>query len=138
MQVMTQKIQQTLVIPPDLNGLRLDQALAKLLPDYSRTQIQAWIKQESIRVNDDRPSVRMKVVRSARRHRGAPRSGRSGRRAASRASAVRRRSGEGFASSRVCPGVGAGVHRLFSSASSHKGGRTGAAGVGRMLGSRWL
>jgi 23S rRNA pseudouridine1911/1915/1917 synthase len=31
-------------IPLDLAGLRFDQALARLLPDYSRSRLQAWIK----------------------------------------------------------------------------------------------
>ena len=33
-----------LVIPPHLAGQRLDQALAELLPDYSRARLQQWIK----------------------------------------------------------------------------------------------
>jgi len=31
-------------ISPELAGLRLDQALAKLFPDYSRSQLQGWIR----------------------------------------------------------------------------------------------
>lgn len=34
-----------LELPEDLAGKRIDQALAKLLPDYSRSQIQLWIKE---------------------------------------------------------------------------------------------
>ncbi|MCE3237246.1 MAG: rluD [Gammaproteobacteria bacterium] len=45
------KIQQTILIPESLKGMRLDQALAKLLPNESRTQIQAWIKNAEITVN---------------------------------------------------------------------------------------
>lgn len=41
---MTEKIHITLTIPTLDQQTRLDQALAKLLPDYSRTQIQTWIK----------------------------------------------------------------------------------------------
>ncbi len=48
---MSQKINQTLTIPDDLRGLRFDQALAKLLPDFSRTQIQSWIKNAEITSN---------------------------------------------------------------------------------------
>ena len=51
---MTEKIHFTLSIPDDLGGIRLDQALAKLLPDYSRTQIQEWIKNSNITV-DNKP-----------------------------------------------------------------------------------
>lgn len=38
-------------IPDDMIGMRLDQALVKLLPQYSRTQIQDWIKAEKIKMN---------------------------------------------------------------------------------------
>lgn len=51
---MTKKMQQTMTIPDDLGGMRLDLALAKLLADYSRTQIQEWIKNGEILV-DGRP-----------------------------------------------------------------------------------
>ncbi len=37
-----------LVIPGELAGLRLDQALQKLLPEYSRSRLQDWIKQERV------------------------------------------------------------------------------------------
>jgi 23S rRNA pseudouridine1911/1915/1917 synthase len=33
-----------LQIPPELAGLRLDSALARLMPDHSRTRIKAWIE----------------------------------------------------------------------------------------------
>lgn len=39
-----------LVIPAELAGLRLDQALQKLLPEYSRSRLQDWIKQELVTV----------------------------------------------------------------------------------------
>ncbi len=45
---MAMKIQHTLIIPDEMTGLRLDQALSKLLPDYSRTQIQEWIRNHEI------------------------------------------------------------------------------------------
>jgi 23S rRNA pseudouridine1911/1915/1917 synthase len=32
------------VVPPALGGLRLDQALARLFPQYSRNRLQAWLK----------------------------------------------------------------------------------------------
>lgn len=45
----------TLIIPDDTTihgaGERIDQALARLLPDYSRTQIKAWIDSGHILVN---------------------------------------------------------------------------------------
>jgi 23S rRNA pseudouridine1911/1915/1917 synthase len=48
---MTDKVQHTMTIPENLAGLRLDQALSKLLPDHSRTQIQEWIKKEELTVD---------------------------------------------------------------------------------------
>ena len=41
---MTQTTPITLIIPQDLGGLRLDQALQKLLPEHSRSRLQQWIK----------------------------------------------------------------------------------------------
>ncbi len=40
--------QYTLTIAPEHAGLRLDQALAKLLPAYSRSRIQSWIKDGNV------------------------------------------------------------------------------------------
>jgi len=40
-----------LELPPDYAGRRLDQALAQLLPQYSRSRIQRWIEEGAIRVN---------------------------------------------------------------------------------------
>lgn len=59
---MKEQIHKILTIPEQLQGLRLDQALATLLPDYSRTQIQAWIHQAEITVNDKQPKPRDRVV----------------------------------------------------------------------------
>lgn len=58
---MKNKIQHTITIPAELFGMRLDQALAKLLPDYSRTQIQEWIKNGSILRNGQTLTTRMAV-----------------------------------------------------------------------------
>lgn len=59
---MTEKIHFTLSIPDELGGTRLDQALAKLLPDYSRTQIQEWIKNSNITVNHKPCKARDTVI----------------------------------------------------------------------------
>jgi 23S rRNA pseudouridine1911/1915/1917 synthase len=48
---MTEKIHHQITLPDDLVGLRLDQALSKLLSTYSRTQIQDWIKSHEITLN---------------------------------------------------------------------------------------
>ncbi|HUW50587.1 MAG TPA: 23S rRNA pseudouridine(1911/1915/1917) synthase RluD [Sulfuricella sp.] len=37
-----------LTIPPEFAGLRLDQALQQLLPDYSRSRLQTWIKEKRV------------------------------------------------------------------------------------------
>lgn len=36
------------VVPSDCAGLRLDQALAKLLPEYSRSRLQEWVAQQQV------------------------------------------------------------------------------------------
>jgi 23S rRNA pseudouridine1911/1915/1917 synthase len=38
-------------LPPDFAGRRLDQALAQLLPQYSRTRIQRWIEEGAVQIN---------------------------------------------------------------------------------------
>ncbi len=57
-----EKIHFTLAIPNTMGGMRLDQALAKLLPDYSRTQIQDWIKQANITVDNKICKARDTVI----------------------------------------------------------------------------
>src|SRR5687767_4301534 len=37
-------------VPADLGGLRLDQVLVRLFPQYSRNRLQAWLKSGHIRV----------------------------------------------------------------------------------------
>ncbi len=51
-----------LELPIDLAGSRLDQALARLLPQYSRTRIQRWIEEGAIKVNGIVPRPRDVVV----------------------------------------------------------------------------
>ena len=58
---MTQPQPITLVIPQSLAGSRLDQALPKLLPDYSRSRLQAWIKEELVRVDGEAAIAKQKV-----------------------------------------------------------------------------
>ncbi len=56
---MTPKFQtHRLTLPPALAGRRLDQALAELLPQYSRTRIQRWIDEGAVRVNGLAPRAR--------------------------------------------------------------------------------
>lgn len=49
---MNNKIQLQGIIPAELAGARLDQVLAKLFPQYSRAQLQSWIRQGSVTIND--------------------------------------------------------------------------------------
>jgi 23S rRNA pseudouridine1911/1915/1917 synthase len=59
---MNEEIHHTIIIPEPLAGLRLDQALARLLPEYSRSQIQDWIKNNKITLNGKVPRVRDTVA----------------------------------------------------------------------------
>ena len=64
---MTDKFQtHELQIPSELAGLRLDQALAQLLPEYSRSRLKDWI--ESGRVSVDRRKLRPRDVVSGGEH----------------------------------------------------------------------
>lgn len=59
---MPDKIHLTLTIPDELSGQRLDQALPKLLPDYSRTQVQEWIKNNEIQLDGLLPKSKTIVI----------------------------------------------------------------------------
>jgi len=48
-------------VPGDCAGLRLDQALAKLLPEYSRSRLQSWIEQQQVTVDGAFAIVKQKV-----------------------------------------------------------------------------
>ena len=49
-------------ISEDLAGLRLDQALARLLPQYSRQRLQGWIEQGAVLLNGGVPRSKDKVL----------------------------------------------------------------------------
>ena len=51
-----------LIVPDQCNRWRLDQALGILLPEYSRSRMQRWIKSGYIRINDEAVAPRTKVV----------------------------------------------------------------------------
>ena len=53
--------QHTAEIGPDLAGKRLDQALASLFSDYSRSRLQAWTKEGRVKVNGEQLRPRDKV-----------------------------------------------------------------------------
>jgi len=56
------QIHLTLEIPLSLAGQRLDQALAQLLPDYSRSRIQQWLEQQMILVNGKTCQAKMRLL----------------------------------------------------------------------------
>ena len=58
---MTQNTPIALIIPQDLGGLRLDQALQRMLPKHSRSRLQAWIKKGLVTLNDEASTSKSKV-----------------------------------------------------------------------------
>ena len=51
----------TFKAPGEYAGMRLDQVLAKLLPDYSRSRLQDWITQEQVKVDGKTSTIKQKV-----------------------------------------------------------------------------
>jgi 23S rRNA pseudouridine1911/1915/1917 synthase len=49
-------------VPPALGGLRLDQALARLFPQYSRNRLQAWLKSGHITIDGKRLAATYEVA----------------------------------------------------------------------------
>ena len=47
-----------LLLPEELAGLRLDQALARALPQYSRARLQSWIDRGAVRIAGRVPRAR--------------------------------------------------------------------------------
>lgn len=50
-----------LTIPPGYAGQRLDQALAKLLPSWSRNRLQTWITADRVKLDGQKTTVKQKV-----------------------------------------------------------------------------
>lgn len=59
---MSEQITQTITIPTDHAGLRLDRSLAMLLPEYSRSKIQSWIAQQLVSVDGEFQAGRYRVT----------------------------------------------------------------------------
>ncbi|MDA8561967.1 23S rRNA pseudouridine(1911/1915/1917) synthase RluD [Gammaproteobacteria bacterium] len=60
---MLKKIQLDLIIPEEMNGMRLDQALSQLLAeDYSRTTIKEWIINNEVKVDSKETRAKEKVL----------------------------------------------------------------------------
>ncbi len=54
--------QQHLTIPAEASGRRLDQVLAELLPDYSRSRLKQWIVDGHVRLDGEIPEPRTRVA----------------------------------------------------------------------------
>ncbi len=48
---MKQFVETEFVVPLELSGMRLDHVLSELMPDYSRSRLQQWIKNEHVTIN---------------------------------------------------------------------------------------
>lgn len=55
-------IQLQTIIPHELKGKRLDQAIAQLFPDYSRTKLTEWVKERHVTVNGQFVQPKHQVV----------------------------------------------------------------------------
>jgi 23S rRNA pseudouridine1911/1915/1917 synthase len=49
-------------VPPELGGMRLDQALARIFPQYSRNRLQAWLESGHITIDGKRLSAKRPVT----------------------------------------------------------------------------
>jgi 23S rRNA pseudouridine1911/1915/1917 synthase len=58
----SEKIQLTISIPSELTNMRLDQALSQLLPNYSRSLLQTWIRDKQVSVDGKFCRPRDKVL----------------------------------------------------------------------------
>ncbi|KAG1694774.1 Ribosomal large subunit pseudouridine synthase D [Nymphon striatum] len=50
------------IIPDEFLGQRFDRVVAELCPQFSRSQLQKWIKSGDIRINDKQANVRDKII----------------------------------------------------------------------------
>src|ERR1700716_1324012 len=50
-----------LAVPAECAGLRLDQALARLMPEYSRNRLQEWMRSGHITLDGGSASAKTKV-----------------------------------------------------------------------------
>jgi 23S rRNA pseudouridine1911/1915/1917 synthase len=56
------RVSHSVTIPAEHNGRRLDQALAELLPDYSRSRLKGWIVAGCVRLDGEVPEPRTRVA----------------------------------------------------------------------------
>lgn len=62
---MNERIEMAALVPAELDGERLDQAAARLFPEYSRSRLQVWIKSGELRVDGQQCRPRDKVAEGA-------------------------------------------------------------------------
>ncbi|WP_151671619.1 23S rRNA pseudouridine(1911/1915/1917) synthase RluD [Nitrincola schmidtii] len=58
---MSEQVDLQATVPAEMFGLRLDQAVSQLFPDYSRSRLQGWIKEGTLRVNGEAKRPRDKL-----------------------------------------------------------------------------
>lgn len=58
---MKQIVESEFVVPFELSGMRLDHVLSELMPDYSRSRLQQWIKSEQVTINGQFLKAKEKV-----------------------------------------------------------------------------
>lgn len=58
---MSEQVDLQASVPAEMFGLRLDQAVSQLFPDYSRSRLQGWIKEGALRVNGEARRPRDKL-----------------------------------------------------------------------------
>ncbi|MBA2710569.1 MAG: 23S rRNA pseudouridine(1911/1915/1917) synthase RluD [Tatlockia sp.] len=59
---MNKSISKQVIIPRDYHGQRLDIVLAQLFPDFSRSQLSAWLKEGAITLNKGKSKPKDKVL----------------------------------------------------------------------------
>ncbi|MCW8887285.1 MAG: 23S rRNA pseudouridine(1911/1915/1917) synthase RluD [Motiliproteus sp.] len=59
---MSEEINLSAQVPYDLGGFRLDQAMAKMFPEYSRSRLQGWIKSGELLVDGKQLRARDKLL----------------------------------------------------------------------------
>ena len=61
-QKLSNSIKQKVIVPDSFSGKRLDQVLSQLFHNYSRSQLQKWIKQGNILVNGIQKKAKNRVI----------------------------------------------------------------------------
>ncbi len=59
---MSERIEADFIVPMELGELRLDQVVAQLMPEHSRSRIQGWIKSGELTVNEQSRRPKDKVI----------------------------------------------------------------------------